>query len=76
MPSQVSIFFVGDIWYGAVKIAGIRRKKKECLGCGQVLPFSEYGVDKGRADGYASKCRERKRVIANEKYAGNKIDMA
>jgi hypothetical protein len=43
--------------------------KKECLGCKQVLLFSEYGTDKCRADGYASKCKECRRVAANEKYA-------
>jgi hypothetical protein len=42
--------------------------KKECLGCKQVLPFSEYGADKSRSDGYASKCKECRRVAANEKY--------
>ena len=46
--------------------------KKECLGCKQVLPFSEYGADKGRADGYASKCKECRRAIANEKYRRKK----
>ena len=45
---------------------------KECLGCGQVLSFSEYGADKSRADGYASKCKECRRVAANEKYAKKK----
>ena len=42
---------------------------KECLGCKQVLSFSEYGADKSRADGYASKCKECRRSAANEKYA-------
>jgi len=46
--------------------------RKECLGCKQVLPFSEYGADKSRADGYASKCKECRRVAANEKYAKKK----
>lgn len=46
--------------------------KKECLGCRQVLSFSEYGADKSRADGYASKCKECRRVAANEKYAKKK----
>lgn len=46
--------------------------KKECLGCKQVLSLSEYGADKSRADGYASKCKECRRVAANEKYAGKK----
>jgi len=46
--------------------------KKECLGCKQVLLFSEYGTDKGRADGYASKCKECRRVAANEKYLAKK----
>jgi len=46
--------------------------KKECLGCKQVLSFSDYGTDKGRADGYASKCKECRRVAANEKYAKKK----
>ena len=50
--------------------------KKECLGCRQVLPFSEYGADKSRSDGYASKCKECRRVAANEKYAEKKIDRA
>jgi hypothetical protein len=43
--------------------------KKECLGCKQVLSFSEYGADKSRSDGYASKCKECRRVAANEKYS-------
>lgn len=43
-------------------------RKKECLGCRQVLPFSDYGTDKGRADGYAGKCKECRRVAAKEKY--------
>jgi len=46
--------------------------KKECLGCKQVLSFSEYGADKSRSDGYASKCKECRRVAANEKYARKK----
>ena len=46
--------------------------KKECLGCKQVLCFSEYGADKARSDGYASKCKECRRVAANEKYAKKK----
>jgi GNAT superfamily N-acetyltransferase len=46
--------------------------KKECLGCKQVLPFSEYGKDKCRSDGYASKCKECRRKAANEKYAQKK----
>ena len=33
--------------------------------------FSEYGADKSRADGYASKCKEC-RSAANEKYASKK----
>jgi hypothetical protein len=64
-------------------IAGSRPKKKkdnphaasgckECLGCKQVLSFSEYGADKSRSDGYASKCKECRRVSANEKYAKKK----
>ena len=48
--------------------------KKECLGCKQVLPYDNFGTDKGRADGYASKCKECRRVLAKEKYAGKKID--
>lgn len=47
--------------------------KKECLGCKQVLPFDNFGTDKGRRDGYASKCKECRRVAANEKYAGKKM---
>ena len=46
--------------------------KKECLGCKQILSFSEYGTDKCRADGYASKCKECRRVAANDKYARKK----
>jgi hypothetical protein len=64
-------------------IAGSRPKKKkvnphaasgskECLGCKQVLPFSEYGLDKSRSDGYASKCKECRRKAANEKCAKKK----
>ncbi len=64
-------------------IAGSRPKKKkfnphaasgckECLGCKQVLPFSDYGTDKGRSDGYASKCKECRRKAANEKYAAKR----
>jgi hypothetical protein len=49
--------------------------KKECLGCKQVLLFSEYGTDKGRADGYASKCKECRRKAANEKYEKKKADV-
>jgi hypothetical protein len=45
---------------------------KECLGCKQVLPFTDYGTDKGRSDGYASRCKECRRVAANEKYAARK----
>jgi len=45
---------------------------KECLGCKQVLSFDNFGTDKSRADGYASKCKECRRVAANEKYAGKK----
>lgn len=61
-------------------IAGSRPKKKkvnphaasgskECLGCKQILSFDSFGTDKGRADGYASKCKECRRVAAKEKYA-------
>ena len=46
--------------------------KKECLGCRQVLPYDNFGTDKGRADGYASKCKECRRAIANEKYRAKK----
>ena len=46
--------------------------KKECLGCKQILSFSEYGADKSRSDGYASKCKECRRAIANDKYAKKK----
>jgi len=46
--------------------------KKECLGCKRVLPFSEYGLDKCRSDGYASKCKECRRRAANEKYLAKK----
>jgi hypothetical protein len=46
--------------------------KKECLGCKQVLPYDNFGTDKGRADGYASKCKECRRVAANEKYRAKK----
>jgi len=64
-------------------IAGSRPKKKkanphaasgckECLGCKQVLSFSEYGADKGRSDGYASKCKECRSRSAKEKYANKK----
>jgi len=49
-----------------------REGKKECLSCKQILSFSEYGVDKSRSDGYASKCKECRRVSANEKYAKKK----
>ena len=68
-------------------IAGSRPKKKkvnphaasgskECLGCKQVLSFDNFGTDKGRSDGYASKCKECRRKAANEKYASKKIDRA
>ena len=50
--------------------------KKECLGCKQVLSFDCFGTDKARRDGYASKCKECRRAIANEKYARKKIDRA
>lgn len=64
-------------------ISGSRPKKKkvnphaasgckECLGCKQVLSFDNFGTDKGRSDGYASRCKECRRVAANEKYAGKK----
>lgn len=46
--------------------------KKECLGCKQILSFDNFGTDKGRSDGYASKCKECRRVAANDKYAGKK----
>ena len=39
--------------------------KKECLGCIQVLSFDNFGTDKGRSDGYASKCKECGRRAAN-----------
>jgi len=45
--------------------------KKQCIGkeCGQILKFEFFGVDKGRRDGYASKCKECRRKEANEKYS-------
>lgn len=46
--------------------------KKECLGCKQVLSYDNFGTDKARRDGYASKCKECRRVAANEKYARKK----
>jgi hypothetical protein len=64
-------------------IAGSRPKKKkanphaasgckECLGCKQVLSFDNFGTDKSRADGYASKCKECRSRSAKEKYANKK----
>jgi hypothetical protein len=48
---------------------------KECLGCKQILSFDNFGTDKGRADGYASKCKECRRKAANEKYAAKKTSI-
>ena len=31
--------------------------KKKCTKCGDVKLFEEFGLDKGRADGYASRCK-------------------
>ena len=53
-----------------------REGKKECLSCKQILSFSEYGADKSRSDGYANKCKECRRVSANEKYAVKSIHRA
>lgn len=32
--------------------------KKECTKCGQVKPFEDFGLDKSRSDGYATRCKE------------------
>jgi len=41
-----------------------------------VLPYDNFGTDKGRADGYASKCKECRSRAAKEKYQMKKIDRA
>jgi len=47
----------------------MRRRQEGVPGCEHVLSSDCFGTDKGRADGYASKCKECRRVAANEKYA-------
>lgn len=42
---------------------------KECVGpCGQVKPFSEFGADKSRSDGYSSRCKTCRSEEAARKY--------
>ena len=43
--------------------------KKLCTGpCGEVKPFSEFGVDKSRSDGYSSRCKECRKNASREAY--------
>jgi hypothetical protein len=42
------------------------------LGCKQVLPYDNFGTDKGRSDGYASKCKECRAARYKEKYQRKK----
>ena len=45
--------------------------KKQCVKCKDVRLFEEFGLDKSRIDGYASRCKMCRRIIANEKYRDN-----
>jgi hypothetical protein len=42
---------------------------KQCVKCQRILPFASFGTDKGRRDGYASRCKECRSAVAKEKYA-------
>jgi len=42
--------------------------KKQCVKCEDVKLFEEFGLDKSRIDGYASRCKECRKNIAKQKY--------
>jgi len=46
--------------------------KKMCARCNQILEFDQFGKDKSRADGLASRCKKCRRKEANEKYQSKK----
>lgn len=46
--------------------------KKQCLKCKNILDFEHFGKDSFRKDGYASKCKECRRIEANLKYQAKK----
>jgi hypothetical protein len=46
--------------------------KKQCVRCEDVKLFEEFGSDKSRRDGYASRCKICRREVANEKYESRK----
>lgn len=46
--------------------------KKQCIGCDKVKLLEEFGIDKGRSDGLASKCKLCRSKAATEKYHKNK----
>lgn len=46
--------------------------KKQCAECDKIRIFLEFGLDKSRSDGYATRCKECRRKIANEKYQRTK----
>ena len=53
--------------------------KKECVKCCQVLPIDEFGQDKSRRDGLASRCKKCRTEEAKKKYHANReapIDVA
>lgn len=46
--------------------------EKKCVLCKEVKPFTEFGKDKSRIDGYASRCRGCRNNEAKNKYKLNK----
>lgn len=61
------------------KIAGSKPKKKkenphaaegkkQCLNCLEIKLFEEFGIDKGKSDGYANRCKKCRAEIAAAKY--------
>lgn len=42
--------------------------KKECLKCKFILDLAEFGVDKGRRDGFSSRCKKCRAASATSKY--------
>ena len=48
--------------------------KKKCNACQQILLLNEFGDDKGKADGKATRCKACRAKKATEKYQLSKID--
>ena len=46
--------------------------KKECNACKEIKLFCEFGIDKTKFDGYATRCKICRAKAATKKYQENK----